>query len=137
MMKQTEQASSLPARIYANDANHWHPYPGEAGTVEYVRADVHAKELSQLAIESKDRELALAKLEAEVLAVKDRFEFLQKALDQAIDFAAISLIEEHEIELDSGAFAVLQEGLQCSHNHLRGRDDHTELAAYLKEAEIK
>ena len=127
----------MKERIYANDANHWHPFPGEEGTVEYIRIDIHAQELSQLAIESKNRELALAKLEAEVLAIRERFEFLKKALDQAIGFASISLIAEREIELDSGAFSVLPEGLQCSHHHLRGLDDHPELTAYLKETEIK
>ena len=45
---------------------------------------IYAKELSQLAIESKDRGLALAKLEAEVIAIRDRVQFLEKALEQAV-----------------------------------------------------
>jgi hypothetical protein len=41
------------------------------GSVEYVRADIYARELSQLARESLDREKKLAKLEAEVMALKN------------------------------------------------------------------
>ena len=50
-----------------------------------------AKELARLAIESKDRELALARLVAEVLAIRDRYEFLEKALDQAIEHGSFSI----------------------------------------------
>jgi len=127
----------MKERIYANDANHWHPFPGEEGTVEYIRSDIHAQELSKLAIESKDRELALAKLEAEVLAIRERFELLQKALDQSIGFAAINLLDEREVEMDDGSFLVLPEGLKCSHCRLIGQDEYPELAAYLKEKETE
>lgn len=86
--------ADMQERIYANDANHWHPFPGEEGTVEYVRADIYAKELTALAIESKERELALAKLEAEVIAIRDRIQFLEKALDQAIEHGSFSIPTE-------------------------------------------
>lgn len=52
---------------------------------------IYAKELSRLAIESKNRELALARLEAEVIAIRDRVQFLEKALDQAIEHGSFSI----------------------------------------------
>jgi len=125
--------ADMPERIYANDANHWHPFPGEEGTAEYVRADIYAKELSRLAIESKDRELALAELEAEVIAIRDRVQFLEKALDQAISATALTILTPREYEDDAGRVHDLPEGLACAHLHLRGIDDYPELAQYLKE----
>jgi len=32
-----KESNEMPERIYANDANHWHKFAGEHGTVEYVR----------------------------------------------------------------------------------------------------
>ena len=63
-----------PERIWAceQDEPHetwWWPTPSRGG-VEYVRADVFAKELARLAIESKDRDIALARLEGEVNALR-------------------------------------------------------------------
>ena len=52
------------------------------------------QELTALAIESKNRELALAKLEAEVIAIRDRIQFLEKALDQAIEHGSFSIPTE-------------------------------------------
>lgn len=105
--------ADLPERIWANDANHWHPFPGEEGTVEYVRADIYAKELSQLAIESKDRELTLARLMAEVIAIRDRIEFLENALDQAVRHLTCYRDPRYPLVLIA--------------------DDEDELAQYLKE----
>lgn len=106
--------SDMPERIYANDASHWHPFPGEEGTVEYVRADLYANELSQLAIESKNRELALAK----------RIQFLEKALVQAIACGNLALPTNQE---------AVSHGLVCTMDDTHRLMCAVELNRYLQE----
>ena len=127
----------MKERIYANDANHWHPFPGEEGTVEYIRIDIHAQELSQLAIESKNRELALAKLEAEVLAIRERFEFLKKALDQAISVSGCQIRNESELCIGMSLRSDIEHEVIRSYYLFERIELCPELAAYLKEKEAE
>ncbi len=111
--------ADMPERIVAwyfehrKDKPMWLDASSGHGGTEYVRADICAKELSQLAIESKDRELALARLEGEVIAIRDRYEFLEKALDQAVRHLTCYRDPRYPLVLIA--------------------DDEDELAQYLKE----
>lgn len=52
------------------------------------------QELANISTESMKRELTLARLVAEVLAIRDRVQFLEKALDQAIEHGSFSVPTE-------------------------------------------
>lgn len=65
----------------------------------------------------------------------DRIAFLESALEQAVDFAAMEVLEESEVELDNGELSILPEGLACSHQRLRGTDEYKDLVSHLKEKE--
>lgn len=103
--------ADIPERIYANDANHWHPFPGEEGTVEYIRADIYAKELTALAIESKDRELALTKLEAEVIALRAALAMS----DQPCVYCSLPASEMNRCELGFPGCDRADDALGCPH----------------------
>lgn len=103
--------ADLPERIYANDANHWHPFPGEEGTVEYVRADIYANGLARLAIESNARELALAALECDVIAIRAALAMS----DQPCVYCSLPASEMNRCELGFPGCDRADDALGCPH----------------------
>ena len=100
----------MPERIYARKSQYWSRHLEDTDVTEYVRADLHRKAL-------------------------DRIALLEKALEQAVDFAAMEVLDESEVELDNGELSILPEGLACSHQRLRGTDEYKDLVSHLKEKE--
>lgn len=126
--------SDMPERIYANDANHWHPFPGEEGTAEYVRADLYAA----LQLKLKEAELRAEYERASGIIEGQGFpppadiiqihpygtQFLEKALVQAIACGGLALPTNQEA-VSHGLVCTMDDGdrLMCA----------VELNSYLQE----
>lgn len=89
------------------------------------------QELTALAIESKNRELALARLETEVIAIRDRIQFLEKAPDQAYKISPLDLSPAASFEI-CGRKVNLPEEIRIF-GMIYNASDYPELAQYLKE----